>query len=276
MALIPVNKVVVPDTEFVSNINPKPQSAHIANARAIDGGDLMMEPGSVAVAGQRLNIKFSNYFPPLQDQREYDTAKLFATITYTDKSGEEITFNSKPTPVKGYWAYDGDVPVKIPEDAQGTMKFVIRRLRDNGEIQTFPAEFTTKIVGATSPIVKFSDEGDGWATALNGKALKGGDSFRIAYDIDRIMNRIQSEIRPDDRVRIDAMVSFDGKYPLVIPVYAAGPNGSRVDMPTIRIPEDAKQGRVWFSATVYDPTWRTRNIKAPDSDFGNDFQLPMG
>lgn len=274
MALIPVNEPVVPDTEFVKNINPKPQSSHIANARAIDGGELMLEPGSVAAAGERLNIKFSNYFKPLPDG-EYDTAKLFATIKYTNTKGEDVKFNSKPTQVKGYWAYDGDVPVKIPADAQGEMKFTIKRLRANGEIQTFPAEFKTIVASAKSPIVKFSDEGDGWATALNGKPLKGGDTFRIAYDVDRIMNRIKSQLRPDDRVSITAMLSCDGKYPMTFPVYAQGPNGSKLDMPTVRLPEGTKTARMWFTAAVYDPDYRSRKINAPDSDFGRDFQLPM-
>jgi hypothetical protein len=87
-----------------------------------------------------------------------------------------------------------------------------------------------------------------WNEQASG-ALVEGESFKIAYDVDRLCANLPANANG----RIFANVSFDGQYPSIRKV---------------RIPNGARSVRLWFSAGSYPST-------RYDSTFGSDYVVQL-
>lgn len=248
----------VSTAEFLTKVAPVPVQATDTFGRVLDGPKLLTSEG--VRAGQKLNLEFAAYFPPLPDSEGYGSAKLQVAWEVGGKKG-----TSAPVQANGWWGYGTRTSIDVPADASGELKLKFWELRANGAVVEHPRVVTADVLPAEASIIKFEED---WENAVNGKLVPGG-AFKIAYDVDRMKSRLN--LAPGEKAQITAFVSFDGEYPEARTVLTTDASGEHIDMPAIRIPADAKSLRIWFAAHVQGE----RRPRAYDSDFGRDFCVSL-
>jgi hypothetical protein len=245
---------------FLNDLKTKPEPRTAAFGRVTGNGNQSLLTDQGLRGGQRVTLEYDGYFPPLPESEGYGSATV--TAHWETKNG--LKGDSPAVQDSGWWGYGTQVGFDLPKEAEGPLSVTFTETRKNGTVVPDNTVYTTDVLPAEAPIVKFTGD---WQDSINGQLQRGG-AFKVAYDVDRLKSQLN--LKAGDQANINVMVSFDGKYPQSQQVLYRDALGEHVDTPEFRIPADAQNVRIWFSGSVNgqrDVHW--------DSDFGQNFSASI-
>ena len=140
----------------------------------------------------------------------------------------------------------GVAKLRIPKTAKDTAEVWFRVKTADGATHwdsNLGRNFKIDVIPAPSATIDFQP---GWVTNKMG-TLKAGGAFKLRYDMARMMPTMGDQIDASQTFALQALVSFDGKFPQSINMTGwTGPEELSVYEPNIKIPNGAKKASIWF------------------------------
>lgn len=255
--------------------------------------------GAIAEAGKPLAITYSRpeytyHVDPLSSAME-DAGGRNVDVDYATK---ELSYRINGGPIQTLKLQAGETVanVNLPANAKGDLEYWWKLTTQTGQTQwdsQSGRNYHVAILPKPDATIVFDK---GFGETVDGQ-LKRGSSVRLDFDRQRLSNELVRQAKADQAqlgtsydvnsgdIKITAMVSFDGKAPIELPL----DQGFGVTYePLVQVPDDAQSMRVWFKGTVRStlPSDGYRpGVGGPvhdawhdvyDSDFGKNYRFDVG
>ena len=283
------NKAWAQDSSFVSNMSPIPLAPTLFSV------DLVTPNNSGPGIYHSVELISGNVLYTWSSLPSIEAGKQFAirykrTSALPPERGNlervELFFRVDNGPVQSRIVGDGfrdplsgelvlsPVVLDVPPQARDVFAYWFQLTTFDGRIIWDKSEavpYTVEIVPASNTILKFDQN---WNETANAP-LVSGESFRIAFDVNRIKPRLSYLYRNDVPVwSVAAMVSFDNDPAREVPLTAVSHDNHGVAsdlsvlMPAVKIPVGAKSVSLWFVGRDYVS-------KVYDSNYNRNYTFPI-
>lgn len=263
----------VPESKFLAEVKPRPEAPERIEIKV--AGNSHEPIGLPAQAGSKLGVWVDHVRPggkPLPHQDDSFTSPRVDAKVWLEVKTSAGVVTSDPVNPHGWWGYGTEISVDVPKAASGdaTLRTVLEFTDAAGQkVVERSNEATVDVLPPDSPIVRMTED---WKYEAN-CALKAGQPFRVAYDIDRLIQGMPVSNPSEERRSITAYVKFDDGYPVSLPVYDESSGSPRVVMPAVRIPEGTKSMQLWFEGMVTTAT--SKRTQVWDSGFGQNYTFAV-
>lgn len=255
-------------TDMVPTPHAKPAQLYLANGPQ-ERGSYWPGATQAAIAGQPFEVNYQRTLSEFGTSEKLRSAKFHYSL---NGKGYEIDM-----PVTMHGDLSGSrVKLDLPEDARGDLAFWIEGTTVSGATvwdSQNGKNFHAPVIAHASSTVAFDEQ---WSEAVTGPIVEG-QSFQIAYDVDRLRNFLgDGWYRMGNTFGVSAYVSFDGgparQYRLTNWVQDVQNGGSNstidVEMPTVQVPMGAKNVKIWFQASTIGGSMF-------DSEFGRNYSYDV-
>lgn len=256
----------VAEDTFTTDMSPRPARVARTDVYLGNGDDSYM-PGGVtgAVAGRPLVINYQRNRGTIGAHDEsLSTLTFHSRIDGVPQPPQQVTCDPGRTD-----AYGSKFTLDIPADAKGEVEYWFEAKTESGKTlwdSKAGANYKVDVIPGGGPTLRFDDL---WGEVVSGP-IKAGGSFELAYDVDRLRQFLSNGwYRMGNTFHVKAHVSFDGKpaksYPLT---NWTMDHELQVTQPTIEVPDDAREVRIWFHGS----TVATHMF---DSNHSADYRFPV-
>ena len=251
---------------FTTGMSPRPTPPVRTDVYLGSGDDHYLPSGMTgAIAGKPLVVNYLRNRSSIgADDEVLSTLTFHSRIDGVAQPPQQVTCDPARTD-----AYGSKFALDIPAGAKGEVEYWFEATTHSGKTlwdSKGGANFKLDIVPSGGPTVRFDDL---WGEAVSGP-IRAGGSFQLAYDVDRLRQFIgDGWYRVGNTLHIAAYVSFDDKPAHKYSITSWDKDHNlHVTQPTVEVPADAREVRIWFQGTTVGP-------RMYDSNYNADYRFPI-